>query len=126
MPEMFYGPWRLVFKKSDANRRNRLVIVGSDAADGTYERVYGGGPVEMDVTGEAWSVEIESSTRGAEVWEPSIRERKKESEPNDGIVITLHGYVGDRADVTQPNVVRCGYRNPDRTPPPVPDPFDYT
>jgi hypothetical protein len=126
MPEMFYGPWRLTFKKSDASRRNRLVVVGSDTADGTYERVFGGGPVELDVSGEAWSVEIESSPRDADAWEASIRERKTEYDPNDGIVITLHGYLGDREDVIQPNVVRCVYRDPDRNPPQVPDPFDFT
>ena len=126
MLEMFYGPWHLTFKKADPNRRNRLVVVGSDSSDGTYDRVFGGGPIELEVTGEAWSVEVESSPRDADAWEPSIRERNTEYDPTDGIVVTLHGYVGNREDVTQPNVVRCVYRDPDRNPPPTPDPFDFT
>ena len=126
MVEMFYGPWQLTFRKSDPNRRNRLVIAGSDAMDGVYERVFGGGPIVLDVTGSVWSVDIESSPRDQEAWESSVRNRKVEYEPSDGIVVTLHGFVGERKDVTQPNIVRCVSRDPDLNPPPVPDPFDFT
>ena len=123
MKEMFYGPWQLTFRKSDPNRRNRLVIRDSDT-DGDHERVFGSGPITVEVTGEVWTADIESLVDGA--WTSCLQEREMAYEPADGIVVTLHGYAGDRADVTQPNVVRCVYRDPDRNPPPVPDPFDFS
>ncbi len=126
MREMFYGPWQLTFRKSDPNRQNRLKIEGSDTTDGEYPRVFGGGPIVLDVTGSVWSVAIESSPLNQDAWESCTLNREIEYQPPDGLVVTLHGYVGEREDVTQPNVVRCVYRDPGANPPPVPDPFDFT
>ena len=125
MVQMFYGPWHLTYTKSDPDRRNRLVIYGTDGMDGTYERPFPGDDIVLEVTGAVWSADIESSPRDEESWESCLRKAVTSYDPDDGITVILFGHAALEEGWME-NVVRCVYKDPELNPPPVPDPFDFT
>ena len=57
--ESFYGPWNVRLNHVDPYFRQRFIISGSDQADGRYE-VSSGGVVNLEVTGSAWFVSLET------------------------------------------------------------------
>ena len=124
--EMFYGPWQVTFTKSDPDRDNSLVIYGSDAVDGRYQRRFGGDDITLEVTGGAWSIEIQSSPLNANSWQGCELKRETRYEPPDGFVVVVRGHLGEFQERWMENVVRCVYRDPDLNPPDRPDPFDFT
>lgn len=123
--EMFHGPWQVTFAKSDPDRDNCMVIYGSDVMDGRYERRFGGDDIVLEVTGAAWSIDIESSPRNADAWQPCELRRETRYEPPDGFVVVVRGHLAEFEERWIENVVRCIDRDPEVNPPDVPDPFDF-
>jgi hypothetical protein len=126
MPELFSGPWELRYTVTDTERSNRLVINGSDAADGPHSKAIGRDLV-IPVTGKLWSVDVQSLNPDSGEWEAPTLRRIMRFDPTDGIVVRLRTsrpikIWGNPAS----NVIDCVYRDPDANPPPTPDPFDFT
>lgn len=124
MVTLFYGPWNLTFRRINPNHPKHRLVIGEADTPGVYEWERGDDLISVEVTGAMWSAAIDTLIDG--VWTPCRLQRTMAYEPPDGIVVSLVGYTGDREDVTQPNIVRCVYRDPERNPPDVPDDFDFT
>src|SRR2546422_786141 len=80
--ESFYGPWNVRLNHVDPYFRQRFIISGSDQADGRYE-VSSGGVVNLEVTGSAWfvSLETERPRRQSHLAEPTQSTSQRNLEP---------------------------------------------
>lgn len=127
MPEMFAGPWDLRYTSTDLGVQNRLVIAGSDSKDGSYAKAIGA-ELELSVTGELWSADVQSLNPHTREWESQPLRRSMRYDAKNGITMRLESVGGppNLAGILRNNVVEGVYRDPNANPPPVQDPFDFT
>src|SRR3569623_3758369 len=105
MPEMFAGPWDLRYTSTDLDVQNRLVIAGSDAKDGSYAKAIGA-ELEISVTGELWSADVQSLNPHTGEWESRPVRRSMRYDAKEGITVRLESVGGlpNLAGISRNNV----------------------
>jgi hypothetical protein len=117
MPEMFAGRWNLHYTSTDTDRQNRLVIAGSDTQDGSYEKAIGA-DLELPVTSELWSADVQSLNPDTREWESRPVQRGMALRRARGITVRLESVGGppNPAGLRRNNVIEFVYRDPHRKP----------
>jgi len=126
--ETFFGPWQLRATTEESHFFERFVIAGSDAADGIYEPDRGGTPVDLAVTGQEWTIDLQARFEQGE-WFSYDPVRTTRLVPQQGLTVWL---ASDR--ITEPRanvfahllVVQVVSRDPVLSPPATPNPFDFS
>jgi hypothetical protein len=124
---MFAGPWDLRYTSTDTDRQNRLVIAGSDTTDGSYDKAIGT-DLELSITGELWSADVQSLNPDTQEWESRPVRRTMRYDAKDGITVRLESAGGppNPVGLRRNNVIDFVYRDPNANPPPTRDAFDFT
>jgi hypothetical protein len=126
--ETLYGPWAMSIVSREAWYDQRVVISGSDSADGAYPGIVGAPVVE--ITGAEWTLTMEWNDNASSGWQPSATRRAARYTVNEGLVIEIgaddnfpHLRDGDFDDV----VVGFVSRDPAHTPlHPIVNPYEFT
>ena len=128
MPEMFAGDWDLRYTDVDPLSSNRVVIYGSDQADGTYTPRFGGDEVTVSITGGMWSADMQTLNSDTGEWESRPARRTMRFDRKNGTTVRLDTAPQpiDGKPQIYGNAVELVYRDPDLNPPPVEDAFDFT
>jgi hypothetical protein len=123
MAETFYGSWRVNLGEVDLFFRQRFVITGSENADGRHY-VQAGGPVDIQVNGDVWSIDMEIEPfppQGSdEGWDTRTIGRAMSFTAQDGLIVklTVAGQPGFS--------LICTSLDPAIKPNPTPNPYDFT
>lgn len=128
MEEVFYGPWEVRVISKEASFDEQIVIVGSDASDGAYPGIPGGGP--GPVAGSKWTLRAEWNDNAGSGWQPSDLRRSAAYTLDEGLVVTIG--IDDNLDTVRDYdyndvVVVCRSLDPSHTPMhPIINPYDFT
>lgn len=124
----FFGPWRLRASVEPSQFFERFVIAGSDAADGIFEPVEDGPPVELDVSGGRWTIDVQARFQEGD-WFSYEPVRSTRFVPQQGLTMWLTGEVISEPDASvfaHLLVVRLVSTDPILSPPMIPNPFDFS
>jgi hypothetical protein len=86
MTQRFFGPWLVEVVSLDAAFSERFVIGGSGNADGAYDGTPG---VGVQVSGDAWTLDLEWNDNAGSGWQPSGVRKTAEYTISNGLVVTL-------------------------------------
>ena len=98
MRETLYGPWHIVLTHVNSHFTQSCAISGSDASDGRYFIEFGE-PLEVNVSGPEWHLELVFWPFGGEDWEPSQTHRSTEFRPIDGLVVLTPSSSGNVSSI---------------------------
>lgn len=104
----------------------RFVIGGSVGADGAYDGTPG---VSVQVSGDAWTLDLEWNDNVASGWQPSDVRKSADYTIGNGLVVTLG--ADDNVDAVRDRdfndlVVACRSTDPAVDPPATDPPLDFT
>lgn len=86
MTETLYGPWSVEVTSVSAGFSERFVIKGSAGNDDAYPATPG---LRLDVTGDAWTLQLEWNNNAGSGWQASHVQRSAEYTILDGLTVTL-------------------------------------
>jgi hypothetical protein len=126
MTQRFYGPWSVEVISRDADYGERFVIGGSANADGAYDGTPG---VSVQVSGDAWTLDLEWNDNVGSGWQPSDVRKSAEYTINNGLVVTLG--ADDNFDAVRDHdyndvVLACRSLDAAVDPPAKDPPLDFT
>ena len=127
MTETFYGPWRIVLTNANSHFAQRMVITGSDDADGAYPIAFGQ-PLDVAASGARWQLETQFFPFGGPAWEPGDIRRSTRFEMPTGLIVQLDGAArppGTGTTFTNLTLI-CSCLDPETNPIPGPNPYDFT
>lgn len=128
MTETFYGPWRVVLTHANSHFSQRMLIEGSDNADGEYQIAFGRA-VDVEVLGAEWRLTTEFFPFGGPSWQAGDVRRSTRFEPFAGLLVQLDGAARPpgSGSTTFPNLtLHCSCLDPETNPIPTPNPYDFT
>src|SRR4051812_10277836 len=127
MATVFYGPWLIRVPFSETNAvvdegvAERLVVTGSDTADGHYAAALGR---EVVVQGDEWTLGVERRPNGAHNWQELVTKRSTSFTREWGLTVTIEALSasGKFVDLR----LRCRYLDPVISPPNNAVPLSFT
>jgi hypothetical protein len=129
MATKFYGPWYVVLGLVNGHFSQRLLITGSDNADGIYSVRFGNGLV-LSVQGSEWQIEMQYFPFDPSAsWRPSQVHESMRFLLGDGLVIQLDG-AARPPEVINPQFqnlsLTCTSMDSELNPIPTTNPYDFT
>jgi hypothetical protein len=126
MAQTFYGPWAVQVVSLETAFAQRFVISGSANADNAYFATTG---FQVDVSGEAWTLQLEWNDNVGSGWQPSDVRRSEEYTISEGLIVTLG--ADDNVDAVRDYdyndvVLACRSLDPEIDPPAKDPPLDFT
>lgn len=127
MAETFYGPWRIVLVSANSHFAQRMLISGSDAADGGYDIAFGR-VVDVAASGARWQLQTQFFPFGGPDWEPGDMRRTTRFEVQNGLIVQIDGAARPPGTgTTFANLtLMCTCLDPETNPIPAPNPYDFT
>lgn len=127
MDETFYGPWRIVLTSANSHFAQRMLISGSDDADGEY-RIAFGQVLDVTASGAQWRLQTQFFPFGGPDWEPGDMRRSTRFEAPTGLIVQIDGAArepGTGTTFTNLTLI-CTCLDPETNPIPAPNPYDFT
>jgi hypothetical protein len=126
MAQTFFGQWSVEVLSLDAAFGERFLIAGSTDADGAYDGTPG---VRIQVSGDAWTLDLQWNDNAGSGWQPSDVRRTAEYTISNGLVVTLG--ADDNFDAVRDHdyndvVLACRSLDPATDPPANDPPPDFT
>jgi hypothetical protein len=126
MTQTFFGQWSVEVVSLDAAFGERFLIGGSANADGAYDGTPG---VRIQVSGDAWTLDLEWNDNAGSGWQPSDVRKTAEYTISNGLVVTLG--ADDNFDAVRDHdyndvVLACRSLDPAIDPPATDPPLDFT
>lgn len=131
MPETLYGPFHVVLADGDLRPLQRLRIAGSESVDGHY-MVDFDVPLDMVVTGDAWTVEVAFLNRDdPPEWITAVFTRSTKLNADGELVVELQSGLDNSptwgsAHFRPGILLVCTSLDEVINPAPGPNPYDFT
>jgi hypothetical protein len=126
MSEAFSGPWSVEVASLETAYAQRFMISGALTGDGLYPAATG---FRVDVSGEAWILQLEWNDNAGSGWQLSDVRRSAEYTIREGLTVTLG--ADDNIDAVRDYdyndvVLVCRSLDPEIDPPAKDPPLDFT
>jgi hypothetical protein len=125
----FYGKWILRSTEIDDHDGylSAFIIRWSDGSDATYYPRSGQPPLEIEVSGDQWQVQLLLLGYGIAGWHVAPAVRTTEFDQTDGVLVNLDSRTHSHAGAHHPGMrLHCKLDDPSVLPPDPGGPFDFT